>query len=104
MGEEKGIARQELKHGLEAPQLNVRNATRVATPLNLPQTAQEVNSKMQPTHFGPDNEPRPVVEIVYGMALHNYCYTSPIEQRRRINTSQVLPDYKRKKSRYRSVF
>jgi len=31
--------------------------------LNLPQTTQEVNSKMQPTHSGPDNEPRPVVAI-----------------------------------------
>ena len=38
------------------------------------------------------------------MALHNFCYASPIEQRRRINTSQVLPDYKRKKARYRSFF
>lgn len=59
---------------------------------------------MQTTHSGPDNKPRPVVEVVYGMALHNYLYTSPIEQRRRINTSQVLPDYKRKKSRYRCFF
>ena len=63
-----------------------------------------MHPEMQPTHSGPDNEPRPVVEVVYGMALHNFRYASPIEQRRRINTSQVLPDYKRKKARYRSVF
>lgn len=63
-----------------------------------------MHPEMQPTHSGPDNEPRPVVEVVYGMALHNFHYASPIEQRRRINTSQVLPDYKRKKARYRSFF
>jgi len=38
------------------------------------------------------------------MALHNFHYASPIEPRRRVNTSQVLPDYKRQKSRYRSFF
>lgn len=59
---------------------------------------------MKTTHFGPADEPLPVVEILYGMTLHNYFYASPIEPHRRINTSQVLPDYKRKKSRYRSSF
>ena len=59
---------------------------------------------MQPTHFGPDNEPRPVVEIIYGMTLHNFCYAWQNEPGRRINTSQILPDYKRKKSRYRCFF
>lgn len=63
-----------------------------------------MHSEKQTTHFGPADEPLPVVEILYGMTLHNYFYASPLEQRRRINASQVLPDYKRKKARYRSVF
>lgn len=58
----------------------------------------------QLTHSGPDNKPCQVVDLVYGMILHNYFYTSPVEQHRRPNPSQVLPDYKRKKRRARSFF
>ena len=64
----------------------------------------KVNHKMQPTHFGSENEPRPVEEFVCLMPIHNYFYDSPVEQRRRPNPSQVLPDYKRKQPRHRPRF